>query len=186
MMTVFIGTRCLRETAIGRVDVTVTVTSYLKCLKETAPFPLYIFVGGDLLHFQTFLLRLPLRDRLLNTGAREQGLKVVAPVMGCTALAGGNCLPLCIPRVLIELRELLSAYMRYVKAKHESIDSKLLPGYKGHVIAERLGLFPYICPIYKHTDLDITGGVNEVKVLPKEVKNRFKLNLLDMHTRMPR
>ncbi|KAD5318396.1 hypothetical protein E3N88_18342 [Mikania micrantha] len=26
-----------------------------------------------------------------------------------------------------------------------------------------------VCPIYKHTDLDITYGVNEVKVLPKEL-----------------
>ncbi|KAD6453969.1 hypothetical protein E3N88_08675 [Mikania micrantha] len=30
--------------------------------------------------------------------------------------------------------------MRYVKAKHESIDSKLLPGYKGHVIARLLDI----------------------------------------------
>ncbi|KAD4888851.1 hypothetical protein E3N88_20924 [Mikania micrantha] len=180
---------------------------------------------------------------------------------------------------LLDIPELLSAYMRYVKAKHESIDSKLLPGYKGHVIARLLdipelvsaymryvkakhkrnvtGLLPGynghaiarlldipellsaykrryviaklcacesmmldkrdekltlmntidmktlkqitkalmrngidwldsgVCPIYKHTDLDITCGFNEVKVLPKEVKNRFKLNLLDMHTRLP-
>ncbi|KAD6795976.1 hypothetical protein E3N88_06872 [Mikania micrantha] len=86
------------------------------------------------------------------------------------------------------LWELVSAYMRYVKAKHKRNVTELLPGYKGHVIAERLvfqsfcplirGLVPYICPIYKHTDLDITGGVNEVKVLRKEVKNRFNLKLL--------
>ncbi|KAD6118931.1 hypothetical protein E3N88_10202 [Mikania micrantha] len=36
-----------------------------------------------------------------------------------------------------------------------------------------------ICPICKHTDLDITCGVNEIKVLPKEVMNMFKLRLLD-------
>ncbi|KAD6118909.1 hypothetical protein E3N88_10180 [Mikania micrantha] len=30
-----------------------------------------------------------------------------------------------------------------------------------------------VCPIYKHTDLDITCGVNEVKVLPKQVKNSY-------------
>ncbi|KAD4586009.1 hypothetical protein E3N88_23610 [Mikania micrantha] len=36
-----------------------------------------------------------------------------------------------------------------------------------------------VCPIYNHTDLDITCGVNEVKVLPKEVKNMYKLRLQD-------
>ncbi|KAD6454207.1 hypothetical protein E3N88_08913 [Mikania micrantha] len=41
---------------------------------------------------------------------------------------------------LLDIPELLSAYMRYVKAKHESIDSKLLPGYKGHVIARLLDI----------------------------------------------
>ncbi|KAD2804940.1 hypothetical protein E3N88_38317 [Mikania micrantha] len=190
-------------------------------------------------------------------------------------------IPELVPMGLLDIPELLSAYMRYAKAKHESIDSKLLPGYKGHVIArlldipelvsaymryvnakhkrnvtellpgykghviarlldipellsaykrryviaklwacesmmldkrnEKLTLMNTIdmktlkqitralmrieligrldsgvCPIYKHTDLDITCGVNEVKVLPKEVKNRFKLKLLDMHTRLPR
>ncbi|KAD7477112.1 hypothetical protein E3N88_00248 [Mikania micrantha] len=43
-----------------------------------------------------------------------------------------------------------------------------------------------VCPLYKHTDLDITCGVNEVKVLPKEVENRYKLRLQDLHTRLPR
>ncbi|KAD3336780.1 hypothetical protein E3N88_32299 [Mikania micrantha] len=43
-----------------------------------------------------------------------------------------------------------------------------------------------VCPIYKHSDLDITCGVNEVKVLPKEVKNRYKLRLQDLHTRLSR
>ncbi|KAD0676514.1 hypothetical protein E3N88_43879 [Mikania micrantha] len=46
------------------------------------------------------------------------------------------------------LWELVSAYMRDVKAKHESIDSKLLPGYKGHVIAERL-VFQSFCRLIR-------------------------------------
>ncbi|KAD4180079.1 hypothetical protein E3N88_28670 [Mikania micrantha] len=148
------------------------------------------------------------------------------------------------------LWELVSAYMRYVKAKHKRNVTELLPGYKGHVIAKRLVFQSFcrlirellsayrryviaklcvcesmmfdkrdekltltntidmktlkqitkalmrieligrldsgVCPIYKHTDLDITCGVNEVKVLPKEVKDRFKHKLLDLHTRLPR
>ncbi|KAD6454601.1 hypothetical protein E3N88_09307 [Mikania micrantha] len=44
---------------------------------------------------------------------------------------------------------------------------------------ESNGLVPYICPIHKHTELDETGGVNEIKVLPKEVTHRNRLKLLD-------
>ncbi|KAD5803654.1 hypothetical protein E3N88_15014 [Mikania micrantha] len=36
-----------------------------------------------------------------------------------------------------------------------------------------------VCPIHKHTELDDTGVVNEVKVLPKEVTHRNRLKLLD-------
>ncbi|KAD4179552.1 hypothetical protein E3N88_28143 [Mikania micrantha] len=121
--------------------------------------------------------------------------------------------------------------MRYVKAKHKRNVTELLPGYKGHVIAERL-VFQSFCRLIrellsayrryviaklwvcesmmldKHDEkltltntLDmktlkqiskallrivLIGGVNEVKVLPKEVKNMFKHKLLDLHTRMPR
>ncbi|KAD6454874.1 hypothetical protein E3N88_09580 [Mikania micrantha] len=97
---------------------------------------------------------------------------------------------------LLDIPELLSAYMRYVKAKHESIDSKLLPGYKGHVIARLLDIPELVSAYMRHenfeTDIkglmriELFGGVNEVKVLLKEVKDRFKLKLLDMHTRLPR
>ena len=30
-------------------------------------------------------------------------------------------------------------------------------------------LDPFVCPIYKHTELDITGDVNEVKVVTEKV-----------------
>ncbi|KAD4586569.1 hypothetical protein E3N88_24170 [Mikania micrantha] len=129
------------------------------------------------------------------------------------------------------LWELVSAYMRYVKAKHKRNVTELLPGYKGHVIAERL-VFQSFCPLIrellsayrryviaklyvcesmmldKHDEtltltntldmktleqitkalmrIELFGGVNEVKVLPKEVKDRFKHKLLDLHTRMLR
>ena len=37
-------------------------------------------------------------------------------------------------------------------------------------------LDPGVCPIYKHTNLDITCGVNKIKVLPKGVMLKlFKL-----------
>ncbi|KAD4180038.1 hypothetical protein E3N88_28629 [Mikania micrantha] len=121
--------------------------------------------------------------------------------------------------------------MRYVKAKHKRNVTELLPGYKGHVIAERL-VFQSFCQLIRELlsayrryviaklrvcesmmldkrdekltlmntidmktlkqitkalmRIELFGGVNEVKVLPKEVKNRFKLKLLDMHTRLPR
>ncbi|KAD7116972.1 hypothetical protein E3N88_04240 [Mikania micrantha] len=89
---------------------------------------------------------------------------------------------------LLDIPELLSAYRRYVIAKlwvcesmildkHDekltltnTLDMKTLKQISKSLM--RMGLIPYLCPIYKHTDLDITGGVNEVKVLLKEVKNR--------------
>ncbi|KAD4982157.1 hypothetical protein E3N88_18828 [Mikania micrantha] len=49
-------------------------------------------------------------------------------------------IPELVPMGLLDIPELLSTYKRYVKAKHESIDSKLLPGYKGHVIARLLDI----------------------------------------------
>ncbi|KAD0962283.1 hypothetical protein E3N88_43495 [Mikania micrantha] len=88
-------------------------------------------------------------------------------------------------RIEVLDHELVSAYMRYVKAKHKRNVTELLPGYKGHVIAERL-VFQSFCPLIRELLSAYRRYVNaklcvcESMMLDKHDEKLTRTNTLDM------
>ncbi|KAD2394127.1 hypothetical protein E3N88_41104 [Mikania micrantha] len=82
---------------------------------------------------------------------------------------------------LLDIPELLSAYMRYVKAKHESIDSKLFPGYKGHVISRLLDI-PELVSAYMRRYVIAKLCVCESMMVDKRNEKLTLMNTIDMKT----
>ncbi|KAD4385258.1 hypothetical protein E3N88_25426 [Mikania micrantha] len=89
---------------------------------------------------------------------------------------------------LLDIPELLSAYKRrYVIAKLCACESMMLDRSDEKLTLMNTKDMKTLKQITKALMRIVwIGGVNKVKVLPKEVKNRFKHKLLDLHTRMPR